>query len=774
MSFLDAYSGYHQIPLFGLDQEKTAFITPRGTYCYKVMPFGLKNAGATYQRMITRMFKDQLGKTMEAYIDDVVVKSKLATNHLTDLREVFGILKNHQLRLNASKCAFEVGTGKFLGYMVTHRGIEANPDQIRAIQGLEVPTKAKELQKLIEQGEELYLYLAVSDHAVSAVLIREVDKEQRPVYYVSKTLLDAETRHLPLEKLAYALLIASRKLQHYFQGHTINVLIEFPLRSIFSRADFSGCSVELGEFDIRYQPRTAIKAQVLADFVAEFAPTQSTEPGDPSLAQALRLGWKASNNEAKYVALLACLRSAEHFSAEQLLVFSDSQLVVNQLSGVYKTRDERMAMYAGKAKDLLKKFQSIRVERISRDKNSHADALACLGSSVDTKDARKIWVDFVPEPSIASPVLCNNLEPSWMNPIFAFLKSVTLPEDKREANKVKHKSARFWISPSGKLYRRSYLGPYFLCVHPNLVENVLYEIHDEICGCYVGRRSLAHRALTHGYWWPRMQQDAQRFFIAATDYFTKWVEVEVLASIKEADTKRFVLRNVVVRFDIPRVLIADNGTQFDGKVFRKFCADLRIEYKNSSPRYPQSNGQAEALNKTIINEVKKWLEHAKGKWVEELPHVLWAYRTTTRRSTGETPYSLTYGMEAIIPLEVGLPTLRSELFESSSNEEAIAQALYMAEGRREAALIRLEAHQQQLIRSFNQKVFPRKFTPGELVLRKVMCHKRVLGEGKLGPNWEGPYKVTVVVGNDAYYLEDLNGRAIPRPWSLANLKKYYQ
>ena len=170
-----------------------------------------------------------------------------------------------------------------------------------------------------------------------------------------------------------------------------------------------------------------------------------------------------------------------------------------------------MAMYAGKARDLLRKFQSIRVERISRDKNSHADALACLGSSVDTKDARRVWVEFIPEPSIASPVLCNNLEPSWMDPILVFLKSGKLPEDRKEANKIRHKSARFWISPSGKLYRRSYLGPYLLCVHPNLVENVLYEIHDGICGCHVGGRSLAHRALTHGYWWPRMQQDAQQY-----------------------------------------------------------------------------------------------------------------------------------------------------------------------------------------------------------------------------------------------------------------------
>ncbi|XP_028115860.1 uncharacterized protein LOC114313651 [Camellia sinensis] len=144
-------------------------------------------------------------------------------------------------------------------------------------------------------------------------------------------------------------------------------------------------------------------------------------------------------------------------------------------------------------------------------------------------------------------------------------------------------------------------------------------------------------------------------------------------------------------------------------------------------------------NKTIINGVKKRLESAKGKWVEELPHVLWVYRTTAWHSRGETPYSLTYGMKAVIPHEVSLPTLRSELFEDANTEEAIAQALDMAEGRKETALIRLVAYQQQLIKSFDKKVFPRQFTPRELVLRKVMDHKKVSGERKLGPNWEGPY-----------------------------------
>ena len=136
INFLDAFQGYHQIPLALDDQEKTTFVTPIGNYHYKVMSFGLKNTRSTYQRMMTRMFESQLGKNIEIYIDDMVVKSKMVSEHLGDLRAIFEILRKYKLRLNDSKCSFGVGSGKFLGYMVTHRGIEVNPNQIKATNNL--------------------------------------------------------------------------------------------------------------------------------------------------------------------------------------------------------------------------------------------------------------------------------------------------------------------------------------------------------------------------------------------------------------------------------------------------------------------------------------------------------------------------------------------------------------------------------------------------------------------------------------------------------------
>ena len=130
LSFMDAFSGYNQIKMDETDQEKTSFITSQGLFCYKVMSFGLKNAGATYQRLVNHMFRPQIGQNVEVYVDDMLVKSLDEEKHLDDLQETFDTLRRHQMKLNPNKCAFGVSSGKFLGFMVSQKGIEANPDKI--------------------------------------------------------------------------------------------------------------------------------------------------------------------------------------------------------------------------------------------------------------------------------------------------------------------------------------------------------------------------------------------------------------------------------------------------------------------------------------------------------------------------------------------------------------------------------------------------------------------------------------------------------------------
>ena len=162
MSFLDVFQGYHQIPLVMGDQEKMAFVTPTGNYHYKVIPFRLKNVGSTYQRMMTKMFELQLGKNIEVYIDDMMVKSKVVSEHVGNLGNIFEIVRRHKLRLNASKCSFSMGLGKFLGYIVTHCGIEINPDQIKAINSLQPPRNPKEVQRLTGMTAALNRFISRS------------------------------------------------------------------------------------------------------------------------------------------------------------------------------------------------------------------------------------------------------------------------------------------------------------------------------------------------------------------------------------------------------------------------------------------------------------------------------------------------------------------------------------------------------------------------------------------------------------------------------------
>ena len=165
----------------------------------------------------------------------------------------------------------------------------------------------------------------------------------------------------------------------------------------------------------------------------------------------------------------------------------------------------------------------------------------------------------------------------------------------------------------------------------------------------------------------------------AVDYFTKWVEVEALANIRDVDVKKFVWKNIITRFGMLDSLISDNGLQFDSKAFHEFCSDLEIKNRYSTPVYPQGNGQAEATNKAIVNGLKKKLGDAKGRWSEELPNVLWAYRTTPKRSTEESPFSLTYEAEAVIPAEVNLCSARVAAFVPAQNEELMVERLDLLE-----------------------------------------------------------------------------------------------
>ncbi|XP_030970647.1 uncharacterized protein LOC115991031 [Quercus lobata] len=436
-------------------------------------------------------------------------------------------------------------------------------------------------------------------------------------------------------------------------------------------------------------------------------------------------------------------------------MFSDSRLIVGQVNGDMEAKDERMQDYLVRVKHLQAHFHQFRLTQIPRSGNTHVDSLVTLATSSAQHLPRVVLVEEVLRPSTerANGIGIHNIRagPSWMDPIVLYLKHDTLPDDKVEAGKIRRKATRFWLSEDSKLYRCSFSGPYLLCVHPKAAELILEELHEGICGSHTGGRSLSHRALTLGYWWPSMHKEA-------LNYVKKCDQCQRFApSIHQPGGE---LNPMSSPWPFAQWCLDILGP------FPKATGNRKFLLVGTDYFTKWSNGQAEAVNKTIMNGLKKRLDDAKGRWVEELAHVLWTYRTTPRRSTGETPFSMTYRAEAVIPLEVNFPTQRTTTFCPATNDKLLEKSLDLIDERREGAMVHLANYQQKLKQGYDAKVKSRPLAPGDLVLRKVLGTARNPAWGKLGPNWEGSYRITSVAGVGAYFLEDFDECVVPRPWNL--------
>jgi hypothetical protein len=201
-------------------------------------------------------------------------------------------------------------------------------------------------------------------------------------------------------------------------------------------------------------------------------------------------------------------------------------------------------------------------------------------------------------------------------------------------------------------------------------------------------------------------------------------------------------------------------------------AGLHIKQYFASVENPQSNGRVESANKVILNGLKKRLIKAGTSWVEDLYQVLWSYRTTPHSSTGETPFQMVYGSDAVIPIEIGHPSWRV-MYPAQKNEQLLRKDSDMVKEIREAARIKELSRKQQVAQRYNLRVIPRSFQPGDLVLRRASIGNRNAKDGKLRANWEGPFRVKTVTANGAYHLETLKGKEIPRTLNVADLRRYY-
>ncbi|XP_019178351.1 PREDICTED: uncharacterized protein LOC109173565 [Ipomoea nil] len=740
---MDAFRGYHQIFIHPADEEKTAFLTPDGVYCYRVMPFRLKNAGATYTRMVARLFQDLLGKSMAAYVDDMLVKSREEAKHAEDLADCFQVMLRYNLQLNPKKCAFAVQGGKFLGYMVTKRGIEPNPEKVQAIIDMQPPSTVKDLQRLTgrlaalsrilskaadrtipffkamkkkegfawtaecqqsfeelkqylstppvlstpQVGEPLFLYLAASPRAVSSVLVREEERTQHPVNYVSRSLKATEARYTALEKIVYALVITVRKLAPYFQAHTVRVLTDQPLGSVLQNPTSSGrlvkWAVELTQYGIEYQPRPSIKGQALADFLVECTVGEGDKEGtmedNPGEWWQMHADGAASRQHyGGRVMLITPEGFRLYYALSYLFPASNNEAEYEAVSGTCEAKNARMAQYKEKAIEMLSGFGMYEIEYIPRADNTKADILS------------KIALEGVPDHLVK---ICQKEElnrPSIEETTLE-IRQVAVEEWDREKN-----PKMFWI--------------------------------DDI------RR-----------------------------YKETWELLEDPG----------VAARVICRFSLPEHVVSDNSRQFDCQAFADFCCQHSIRHTKVSVAYPQANGQVENVNRTIVDGIRKKLENIGGNWTDELDRVLWAYRTTQRRATEESPFSLAYGFEAKVPIEVVEPTHRVRDYSDEENEENLRIEKNFFEERREVAYARMVEYQRAVKRYRDRRIRPRTFQVGDLVLRDRRASQPTKG-GKFAIKWEGPYRIAAVVQAGTYKLETLEGKPVDRIWNVIHLKKFYQ
>ncbi|XP_024043085.1 uncharacterized protein LOC112099830 [Citrus clementina] len=344
-----------------------------------VMPFSLKNAEATYQRLVNRIFKPLIGHTMEVYVDDMIMKSKNSTDHVRHLKETFDLLRKYRMKLNPEKCAFGISSGKFLGFL----------------------------------------------WATSSVLVKKDEGKQHPMYYTSKVLVDEEIRYPVLEKWALALVTTARKLRPYFQAHPIVVMTDQTLRQMLLKSYASGrlvkWFVQLSEFNLTYRPRGAVQAQALANFVLDCTePSEEVHEEQPVEQEKPEGVWlimvDGSRSEQGSVAGVV-IRSAEGVEVFYAVKF-EFQLTNNQaeyeafITGLKlahairaeRARGEKMELYLKKEKQMIRLFRDIEIKQIARTENYRADMLARMAATANPKLPKSIPLEVRTLPSIGEEI----------------------------------------------------------------------------------------------------------------------------------------------------------------------------------------------------------------------------------------------------------------------------------------------------------------------------------------------------------------------------------
>jgi hypothetical protein len=563
--------------------------------------------------------------------------------------------------------------------------------------------------------KDYILYLAASTSTIAMVLVQEdPNGEEHVIYYLSKSLSGPELRYSHVEKLALAAVIVVQRFHHYILLCTTTVIADSnPMYHILTRQVLGG----------KYSKWIVI----LQEFDLEFAKSK----------------------------------------AKKSLVFAE---LICDLP--------------------------------------HAD------EDVEPRDS-------LPDETL---FLISTSDP-WYGDILLYLQTQRFQPNisREERRRIRHHSRRYLIV-GDTLYRRGIDTILRRCLIHEEAERVLNDCHLGACGGHLSGMATTQKILRADYFWPSIFKDCiaavkkcppcqvfnnkacthpatlhpviaigpfakwgidfmqckptsaggHGYIIVVVDYFTKWAEAMPTFLNDGRTTTLFIFNHIITHFGVPRAIVTDHGSHFKNQMMSELHAKLGFRHENSSPYYPQANGQVEAINKVLKTMIQRMVGENKTSWHLQLFSALWAYRTSVKTATGFTPFQLVYGIEVVLPIECEIPSLKLKvelLPHTSVEEERFLYLTKLDETRRDAALVN-EAHQKWIKNQYDKSVHPRTFAEGDLVLVYDQAHDK-LGTGKLEPLWHGPYIVKCVFHRGAYELVDYDGISLGEPRNGLYLKKYY-